>query len=85
DDIGVGGPSENARVAESVVAGDAGPLRDMVVLNAGAALLIAGVAPDIEAGVRAAEVAIDNGSAARTLGRLIAASRAAAGAAEVDG
>ncbi len=85
DDIGVGGPNENARVAESVVAGEPGPLRDMVVFNAGAALLVAGLSPDIESGVRAAQSSIDTGSAARTLGELIAASRAAAGAAQADG
>lgn len=84
-DIGVGGPVENARVAESVVAGDPGPLRDMVVLNAGAALLVADMVDGIEAGVRAAEAAIDNGNAARTLGKLIASSRAAAGAEQGDG
>ncbi|HTO00141.1 MAG TPA: anthranilate phosphoribosyltransferase, partial [Microthrixaceae bacterium] len=85
DEIGVGDPLDNARVAESVLAGDSGPLRDMVVLNAGAALLIAGVASDLESGVRTAESAIDNGSAARVLGRLVAVSRAAAGIDEADG
>jgi len=75
-DIGVGGPTENARVAESVLAGEAGPLRDMVVLNAAAGLVVSDVVDDLPAGVEAAAAAIDDGRAARVLGRLVAASRA---------
>ena len=75
--LGVGDPVENARVAESVLAGEAGPLRDMVVLNAAAGLVVGDVAPDLPSAVLAAAAAIDNGSAARVLGRLVAVSRAA--------
>jgi anthranilate phosphoribosyltransferase len=75
-DLGVGGPAENARVAESVLAGEPGALRDMVVLNAAAGLVVAEVADDLAAGVAAAAASIDDGSAARVLGRLVAVSRA---------
>lgn len=78
-DLGVGGPAENARVAESVLAGEPGALRDMVVLNAAAGLVVAEVADDLAAGVAAAAASIDDGSAARVLGRLVAVSRALTG------
>jgi anthranilate phosphoribosyltransferase len=61
-----------------VLAGDHGAHRNIVVLNAGAALVVAGVADSIEDGlVRAAE-SIDTGSAAAALDRLVAESQAAA-------
>ena len=75
-ELGVGGPEENARVAESVLAGAPGALRDMVVLNAAAGLVVAGVAADLSEGVAAAAASIDDGQAARVLGRLVAVSRA---------
>ena len=49
--------------------GRPGPLRDMVVLNAAAALVVADVVDDLGAGVERAGAAIDSGDAARTLGR----------------
>ena len=80
DQLAVGDPEENARAANGVLEGRAGPVRDMVVLNAAAALVIADVAADLPDGlVRAARV-IDDGAAARTLGELVAASRAVTGA-----
>jgi len=75
-DLGVGGPAENARVAESVLAGEPGALRDMVVLNAAAGLVVAEVVEDLASGVQAAADSIDDGAAARVLGRLVAVSRA---------
>ncbi len=48
----------------------------MVVLNAGAGLLVAGLASDLEHGLSLASEAIDSGSAARTLGKLVGVSRA---------
>lgn len=76
EDLRVGDPVDNARVAESVLAGVPGPLRDMVVLNAAAGLVVAEVAEDLPAAVGAAARAIDDGRAAAVLGRLVAASRA---------
>ncbi|TAK23328.1 MAG: anthranilate phosphoribosyltransferase [Chloroflexota bacterium] len=67
-----GGDSEvNARLSRSVLAGEAGPCRDAVVLNAGAALYVAGVAPTIADGVTLARQAIDSGAAARSLDALV--------------
>ena len=62
-----GDPADNARILAAILAGEAGPRRDMVVLNAAAALVVAGVADDLVAGVEAAAAAIDDGRAARKL------------------
>ena len=76
DDIAVGDPQKNAESATEVFEGRSGPLRDMVVLNAAAALVVADVVDDLGAGVERAGAAIDSGDAARTLGELVAVSRA---------
>lgn len=76
DAIAVGDPAANAAAAESVLDGRSGPVRDMVALNAAAALVVADVADDLADGLARAEHAIDDGAAARTLGELVAASRA---------
>ncbi len=70
----VGGtPAENAAAARSVLAGEPGPRRDIVVLNAAAAIYVGGLAPDLEAGVEVAARAIDSGAGAAVLERLVAA------------
>ncbi len=75
EDLAVGGPAENAAAARSVLEGTPGPVRDMVVLNAGAGLVVAGRAADLADGVEQAGSAIDDGGAMRTLSRLVAVSR----------
>ncbi|MFL5957689.1 MAG: anthranilate phosphoribosyltransferase, partial [Solirubrobacterales bacterium] len=70
-----GTPEDNAGIARAIFAGEPGPPRDLAVLNAGAAIYVAGVAETIEAGVRAAEAAIDEGAAERTLERFVAQTR----------
>src|SRR5258708_764731 len=55
--------AHNAEIVTSVLEGRAGPQRDVVVLNAAAGLVAAGLADDIAAGISQAEAAIDNGSA----------------------
>lgn len=67
-----GSPSENARAIEGMLAGAKGPLRDIVIFTAAAALLIAGHADDLQAGAEQASRAIDDGRAAQTLKKLIA-------------
>jgi anthranilate phosphoribosyltransferase len=67
-----GTPEHNADVARRVLAGETGPQRDLAALNAGAAVYVAGRAGTLEEGVRAAEAALDDGSAAATLERLVA-------------
>jgi anthranilate phosphoribosyltransferase len=73
-----GNPEENASVTRRVLAGEAGPQRDLVLLNAAAALYVGGIAPDLEQGVAKAAEAIDSGAAANVLERLIAATAAPA-------
>jgi anthranilate phosphoribosyltransferase len=72
-----GSPSENAAIARKVLGGEAGPARDVVVLNAAAALVVADAAADLAEGVEQAEASIDSGRAAATLDALVKVSRAA--------
>jgi len=66
-----GTPAENAQVTRRILAGDAGPPRDVAVLNAGAAIYAGGRAETLEAGVRAAEAAIDDGRAEAALAAFV--------------
>ncbi len=71
-------PDVNAAYARRVMAGEHGAHRNIVVLNAGAALVVAGVAESLEAGVAQASESIDSGRAEATLDRFIEVSQAAA-------
>jgi anthranilate phosphoribosyltransferase len=63
-----GEPSDNAAMIEAILRGTlSGPSRDVVLLNAGASLVVAGHARDLRAGVAAAARAIDSGAAASRL------------------
>ncbi len=62
-----GGPEENARIAREVLEGAGGPRRDVVLLNAAAALRAAGRAKDWRDGIGTAAEAIDSGRAADVL------------------
>lgn len=79
-----GDPAHNADVVRRVVGGESGPHRDIVVLNAGAALVVAGAATDLAEGIALAAASIDEGRAADTLDRFAALSSEIA-AAEADG
>ncbi len=69
----LGGDAEvNAGLARSVLAGEASPNRDVVVLNAGAGLVVAGVATDLADGVTQAAAAIDDGRASTKLDEFVA-------------
>ena len=76
DDLRGGAPDDNVVAVHGVFAGNAGPHRDIVVLNAGAALVVAGQADDLSAGIATAQQAIDDGSAAATLAAFVAVSSA---------
>jgi anthranilate phosphoribosyltransferase len=65
-----GTPAENAAIIRGVLAGDAGPRRDIVVINAAAALVAAGVAPTLTEAARMAEEAIASGAAEGKLAAL---------------
>jgi len=65
----------NAALVRKVLAGEPGPHLDVVVLNAGAALFVAEVAPDIPSGVELARAAVLRGAAAEKLEALVATTR----------
>lgn len=66
-----GSPDENARTLEGIVSGEVtGPRREIILLNAGAAIYVGGAADSIADGVEIAANAIDEGAAAETLDRL---------------
>ena len=67
-----GEPEENAKALLGVLAGEPSAYRDMVLLNAGAALVVAGKADDIGAGIELARASIDGGAAPGALDQLIA-------------
>jgi anthranilate phosphoribosyltransferase len=70
-DLAGGTAAENAAIIRSVLDGQGGPRRDIVLFNAGAALLIAGVASSIGDGVARAAEAIDSGRARQALETLL--------------
>jgi anthranilate phosphoribosyltransferase len=74
-----GDAAENARITRAVLEGEPGPRLDVVVLNAGAALWVAGAAPDLGAGVVLARRSIASGAAKAKLAALVEASRRLAG------
>ncbi|MGK0312394.1 MAG: anthranilate phosphoribosyltransferase [Ilumatobacter sp.] len=78
DDIRGGSPENNAEAVRRVLAGDLGPHRDIVVLNAGAALVVAGRVDTVAAGLDLAGAAIDDGRAAATLAKMAEVSQDAA-------
>ncbi|HEY7792159.1 MAG TPA: anthranilate phosphoribosyltransferase [Vicinamibacterales bacterium] len=82
-----GAATENAAIVRDVLAGASGPARDIVVLNAGASLLIAGAVTSIVGGMARAAAAIDSGAASATLARMAEISQRpdTEGAAEVRG
>jgi anthranilate phosphoribosyltransferase len=73
-----GTAADNAAAVRRVLDGARGPHRDITVLNAAAALVVAGLAEDLRAGVDRAVAVIDDGRAAAVLSRLIEVSTAAA-------
>jgi anthranilate phosphoribosyltransferase len=68
----------NAEIVGGVLAGQKGPARDVVLLNAGAALFVAGAVDSVRHGVRRAAEAIDSGAARRTLDTMVRLSQAEA-------
>lgn len=71
DDLRGGSAAENAVILENIFSGhDHGPRRDIVVLNAACALIVAGHAPDLAAGLALARTVLDEGRAAKALAAL---------------
>lgn len=72
-DLTGGDPASNAAALRALLAGQSGPYRDIVLLNAAAALLVADKVEALREGVAMAAAAIDEGKAAAALDRLVAA------------
>jgi anthranilate phosphoribosyltransferase len=80
EDLVGGDATINADLARRVLAGEHGPHRDIVSLNAGAGLLVAGLADDLAAGIEAARESIDSGAAVAALADLVEVSQREAAA-----
>ncbi len=78
DAIRGGDAAENAQITLDILAGERGPRRDVVLLNAGAALVVAKAVGDLHEGIAVAKEAIDNGRARQVLENLIAFTEGAA-------
>jgi anthranilate phosphoribosyltransferase len=72
-DLAGGDVSENARILLDILEGKKGARRDIAVLNAAAAIYVAGLAPSIMEGVRKAEHSIDSGAARAKVAELVEA------------
>jgi anthranilate phosphoribosyltransferase len=75
-DLAGGDVERNVGIARAVLRGDAGPARDVVLLNAGAALEVAGRASSLAEAMSLAAQSIDSGAAAGLLGRWVDVSNA---------
>ena len=73
-DIAGGDAAENAVIVRRILEGEGGPRRDVVLLNAGLALVAAGRAADLAEGVTLARESIDSGRAFSALETLVAVS-----------
>ena len=78
EDLVGGDPVANAGLARAILDGEAGPGRDIVVLNAAAALLAADLVADLAGGIEAADASLAGGRAAAALDGLVKISRQAA-------
>lgn len=76
EDLLVTSAEHSAAVIRQVLSGQAGPARDIVLLNTAAALVVAGLADDLPAGLALAKNSIDSGAAGRALQTLIDTSNA---------
>jgi anthranilate phosphoribosyltransferase len=79
EQIAGGEPERNAAIVVRVFDGEDGPPRNVVLLNAGAAILVGGGADDLRGGVERAREAIDSGAARTLLARLVEVTSALAG------
>lgn len=75
DSLRGGDVRENARLLRGVLAGEPGPRRNVVLLNAAAALMVAGAADDLPSGMALAMQSIDSGRALAKLVALVGATR----------
>ncbi len=78
DDLRGGTPAENAALLRQVLEGESGPRREVVVLNAAAAVLAAGKADEWPQAITVARESLDSGRAKQALGRMVEASKSPA-------
>ena len=78
EDLAGGAPAENAASIRRIFAGETGPPRDAILLNAAGAIAAAGHAEDLREGLEAARATVDSGAAAERLEELVAFTKAAA-------
>ncbi len=71
-----GDAAANAAIVRAVLGGEAGPRREIVCVNAAAALWVADAAPDLAEGLRLARLSLDSGAARERLARLVEATAA---------
>ena len=76
DDLKGGDPMANAEAIRSLLQGEPGPYRDIVLLNAAASLMVAGKTDDLKQGVALAAKSIDEGAAQAALDKLVAITNA---------
>ena len=77
-DLQGGDAARNAAIVQAILGGTRGAPRDVVLLNAGAALFVAGRAASVRDGIARAAEAIDTGAAQATLDKMARSSRAEA-------
>jgi anthranilate phosphoribosyltransferase len=77
-DIAGGDAQQNARIIREILQGERGAARDIVLMNAGAAIYVGGLASDLHEGISRAAVSIDSGKAAARLDALVDATRGVA-------
>jgi anthranilate phosphoribosyltransferase len=74
-DLAGGDAQQNARIIRDILQGEKGAARDVVLMNAGAAIYVGGLARDLHEGIRLAAVSIDSGNASARLEALGVATR----------
>jgi anthranilate phosphoribosyltransferase len=79
EDLSGGGPAANAEQLRGLLAGESGPLQDITVLNAAAAIYVGGRVSDLADGIEVARESIRSGAAAAKLGELQHLGRAIGG------
>jgi len=78
-DLAGGDAAQNAAIVRGILDGRGGPQRDVVLLNAGASLFVAGRAASVRDGINQAAQAIDRGAARATLDAMVSGSQQAVG------
>lgn len=71
NDLKGGDPTQNATIIKSIMNGNNGPKRDIVLLNAAAGILVGGMASNIEEGYEIAKKVVDSGKAKNVMNKLI--------------